>query len=176
MSHTVDKIHEGLGAVYIGAHPDTYFFLIHISSDSPPRIDQSGFLIPVLDTMVLARAREVVVTDGGAYGAFIKDVLWRRHWVFEIVQRGIIQQHALWGAHRDTLPISPELKVTANNSMFLVIALQETPGAWRYPHRLARSTILSDVLCSEQEELNSSIGNHERKISTRIPSIHHNDD
>ncbi|KAG1837678.1 hypothetical protein C8R48DRAFT_751617 [Suillus tomentosus] len=47
-----------------------------------------GFLMPVLDAMVLARAREVVVTDGSTFGAFVKDVLWRRHWGFEIVQRG----------------------------------------------------------------------------------------
>jgi len=52
------------------------------------QVPLKGFFIPLLDTMVLARAREVVVTDGGTYGVFVKDVLWRRHWGFEIVQRG----------------------------------------------------------------------------------------
>jgi len=42
----------------------------------------------VLDVMVLARAREVIVTDGSTFGTFVKDVLWRQHWGFEIVQRG----------------------------------------------------------------------------------------
>ncbi|KAG2743773.1 hypothetical protein P692DRAFT_20865946 [Suillus brevipes Sb2] len=52
------------------------------------QVSLKGFLIPVLDAMVLARAREVVVTGGSTFGAFVKDVLWRRHWGFEIVQRG----------------------------------------------------------------------------------------
>jgi hypothetical protein len=47
-----------------------------------------GFLMLVLDVMVLARAREVIVTDGSTFGTFVKDVLWRQHWGFEIVQRG----------------------------------------------------------------------------------------
>ncbi|KAG1730181.1 hypothetical protein EDB19DRAFT_1832105 [Suillus lakei] len=44
------------------------------------RVPLNGFLILVLDAMVQARAREVVVTDGSTFGAFVKDVLWRRHW------------------------------------------------------------------------------------------------
>ncbi|KAG1770277.1 hypothetical protein EDD22DRAFT_977260 [Suillus occidentalis] len=52
------------------------------------QVPLKGFLIPVLDAIVLARAREVVVTGGSTFGAFVKDVLWRRHWGFEIVQRG----------------------------------------------------------------------------------------
>jgi hypothetical protein len=38
MSHTVDKIHEVLGAVYIGAHLDT----VSWNNEAPMMQDQSG--------------------------------------------------------------------------------------------------------------------------------------
>ncbi|KAG1817710.1 uncharacterized protein BJ212DRAFT_1270011 [Suillus subaureus] len=91
-----NPVADPLFSIYLQTFPCIFFL-----SDFPSRLtpldalinpyDQvplKGFLIPVLDAMVLARAREVVVTDGSTFGAFVKDVLWRRHRGFEIVQRG----------------------------------------------------------------------------------------
>jgi len=85
-----------LFSIYLQTFP-CIFFLADFSSRLTPldalinpydQVPLKGFLMPVLDAMVLARAREVVVTDGSTFGTFVKDVLWRRHWGFEIVQRG----------------------------------------------------------------------------------------
>ncbi|KAG2147868.1 uncharacterized protein EDB93DRAFT_1240565 [Suillus bovinus] len=87
---------DPLFSIYLQTFP-CIFFLSDFTSHLTPLdalvnpydyIPLRGFLMPVLDAMVLARAREVVVTDGSTFGAFVQDVLWRRHWGFEIVQRG----------------------------------------------------------------------------------------
>ncbi|KAG1730185.1 hypothetical protein EDB19DRAFT_1741152 [Suillus lakei] len=87
---------DPLFSIYMKTFP-CIFFLSDFTSRLTPldvlinpydQVPLKGFLIPVLDAMVLARAREVVVTDGSTFGAFVKDVLWRRYWGFEIVQRG----------------------------------------------------------------------------------------
>ncbi|KAG2071003.1 hypothetical protein BDR04DRAFT_1128270 [Suillus decipiens] len=87
---------DPLFSIYLQTFP-CIFFLSDFTSRLTPldglinpydQVPLKGFLIPVLDAMVLARAREVVITDGSTFGAFVKDVLWRRHWGFEIVQRG----------------------------------------------------------------------------------------
>ncbi|KAG2359050.1 hypothetical protein BDR07DRAFT_1378976 [Suillus spraguei] len=70
------------------------------------QVPLKGFLIPVLDVMVLARATEVVVTDGSTFGAFMKDVLWRRHWriwgISRDVKRGVQSLQWCRGMHRYT--------------------------------------------------------------------------
>ncbi|KAG2130243.1 hypothetical protein DEU56DRAFT_902726 [Suillus clintonianus] len=87
---------DPLFSIYMKTFP-CIFFLSDFASRLTPldaltnpydQVPLKGFLIPVLDAMVLAGAREVVVTDGSTFGAFVGDVLWRRHWGFEIVQRG----------------------------------------------------------------------------------------
>lgn len=93
---SVDPLADPLFSIFLQTFPCIFFL-----SDFPSRLaplnallnpyDQvplKEFLMPVLDAMVLARARDVVMTDGSTFGAFVRDVLWRRHWGFEIVQRG----------------------------------------------------------------------------------------
>ncbi|KAG0697976.1 hypothetical protein DFH29DRAFT_1082062 [Suillus ampliporus] len=91
-----DPAADSLFSIYLQTFP-CIFFLSDFTSRLAPldalinpydQVPLKGFVIPVLDAMILARARDVAVTDGSTFGAFVKDVLWRRHWGLEIVQRG----------------------------------------------------------------------------------------
>ncbi|EIW85243.1 hypothetical protein CONPUDRAFT_49190, partial [Coniophora puteana RWD-64-598 SS2] len=51
-------------------------------------LQMKPFVLPFLDAMVAARARDVAITNGSTFSFFIQDVLWRSHHGWEIVQRG----------------------------------------------------------------------------------------
>ncbi|KIJ58088.1 hypothetical protein HYDPIDRAFT_120023, partial [Hydnomerulius pinastri MD-312] len=55
---------------------------------SNDRVMMKPFLMPLLDAMVVGKAREVVITDESTFSTFIQDVLWRTYHGYEIVQRG----------------------------------------------------------------------------------------
>ena len=91
-----DPLSDPLFSIYLQTFPCIFFLSdftpqlapLDVLLNSYDQVPLKEFLIPVLDAMVLARARDVVVTDGSTFGAYVKDVLWRMNWGFEIVQRG----------------------------------------------------------------------------------------
>ncbi|KAJ7928555.1 hypothetical protein B0H13DRAFT_1967851 [Mycena leptocephala] len=46
------------------------------------------FLLPLLDAMVVGRARMIAGTDGSTFSRFVQDVLWTKHHGLDIVERG----------------------------------------------------------------------------------------
>ncbi|OJA15358.1 hypothetical protein AZE42_09049 [Rhizopogon vesiculosus] len=91
-----DPLADPLFSIYSQTFP-CIFFLSDFTSQLAPldallnpynQVSLKEFSILLLDAMVLARARDVVVTDGSTFGAFVKGVLWGRHLGLGIVQGG----------------------------------------------------------------------------------------
>ena len=82
--------------VFLQTFPCTFLlsdFLTYTASLNMLRNGYDGvymrdFLIPILDAMVVGKAREVVGTEGSTFSRFVQDVLWRTYHGWEIVQRG----------------------------------------------------------------------------------------
>jgi GDP-fucose protein O-fucosyltransferase len=66
----------------------TYTATLSVLKNGYDGVHMRDFLIPILDAMVVGKARDVVGTEGSTFSRFVQDVLWRTYHGWEIVQRG----------------------------------------------------------------------------------------